>query len=196
MALTDKQKTFVKEFLVDLNATQAAIRAHYSRKTAYSQGSRLLKNVEVQSAIRAAMAQRSEQLDLDAKWVLQRLFEEADAKIGELYDDDNCLLPVREWPEVFQRGLVTGIETYEEYETTKDKDGAEIRSAVGRVVKIKLSERIKRTELIGKHGDISAFREQVDLSATVTPAKAFMEQVSGLGIRPQDRPQGVKPRDG
>lgn len=46
--LTDKQKIFVFEYLIDQNATQAAIRAGYSKKTAYSQGQRLLKNVEVQ----------------------------------------------------------------------------------------------------------------------------------------------------
>lgn len=51
MSLTDKRARFVEEYLVDLNATQAAVRAGYSANTAYSQGERLLKNVEVQAAI-------------------------------------------------------------------------------------------------------------------------------------------------
>ena len=195
MALTEKQELFARQFLVDLNATQAAIRAGYSKKTAYSQGSRLLKNVEVEQFIRDAMAQRTRDLDLDANWVLARLFAEAEAKLGELYDDNNCLLPVREWPDVFQTGLVAGVESYEEYDDTVDEDGNKIRKAVGRVVKIKLSDRIKRTELIGKHGNINAFKETVDHNHTINPAKEFMEQVSGLGIRPQQA-SGIKPRDG
>jgi phage terminase small subunit len=52
--LTDKQKTFVQEYLLDLNATQAATRAGYSAKTAYSAGQRMLKNVEIQSALKSA----------------------------------------------------------------------------------------------------------------------------------------------
>lgn len=54
--LTARQEDFVREFLLDLNATQAAIRAGYSASTAYSQGQRLLKNVEVQAAIAKARA--------------------------------------------------------------------------------------------------------------------------------------------
>lgn len=51
--LTNKQAAFVREYLVDFNATQAAIRVGYSPKTAYSQGARLLKNVEVLGAIQS-----------------------------------------------------------------------------------------------------------------------------------------------
>lgn len=51
MALTDKQQRFVAEYLTDMNATQAATRAGCSEKTAYSQGQRMLKNVEVAAAI-------------------------------------------------------------------------------------------------------------------------------------------------
>lgn len=49
--LTEKQQRFVEEYLIDLNATQAAIRAGYSAKTADQQGSRMLANVKVQQAI-------------------------------------------------------------------------------------------------------------------------------------------------
>ena len=51
MALTDKQKRFCEEYLIDLNATQAAIRAGYSPKTAEQTASRLLRNVNVQEYI-------------------------------------------------------------------------------------------------------------------------------------------------
>ena len=69
--LTAKQQAFVAEFLVDLNATQAAIRAGYSEKTAYSQGQRLLKNVEVDAAIKAAQAERAEKTQRTALDVLK-----------------------------------------------------------------------------------------------------------------------------
>lgn len=75
--LTGKRKLFVQEYLIDLNATQAAIRAGYSEKTAYSQGQRLLKDVEIQSAISEAMQKRSERTEITQDRVLQEL-----AKIG------------------------------------------------------------------------------------------------------------------
>lgn len=73
MALTDKQEIFVKEYIVDLNATQAAIRAGYSPKTATEQGSRMLTNVKVRARIDELKAKRAEKLNLDADWVLRRL---------------------------------------------------------------------------------------------------------------------------
>lgn len=75
--LTPKQRAFVREYLIDLNATQAAIRAGYSAKTAYSQGERLLKNVEVDRAISTAMKARENRTEITADRVLQEL-----AKIG------------------------------------------------------------------------------------------------------------------
>jgi phage terminase small subunit len=79
--LTDKQARFVEEYLVDLNATQAAIRAGYSRATANEQGSRLLANVSVSDAIAAAQAERSKRTQINADWVLERLARIADADI-------------------------------------------------------------------------------------------------------------------
>lgn len=76
--LTEKQKAFVREYLVDLNATQAAIRAGYSPKTATEQGSRLLTNVNVRARIEDLQNQRAEKLELDAEWVLRRLKDISD----------------------------------------------------------------------------------------------------------------------
>lgn len=77
MPLTDKQQRFVSEYLVDLNATQAAIRAGYSAKTANREGSRLLSKVDVADAIAAKAADKAAALDLSAERVLRGLFEEA-----------------------------------------------------------------------------------------------------------------------
>lgn len=60
--MTDKQAMFIEEYLTCLNATEAAKRAGYSERTAYSQGQRLLKNAEVQAVISAAMSERKNSL--------------------------------------------------------------------------------------------------------------------------------------
>lgn len=83
MKLTDKQKRFCEEYLVDLNATQAAIRAGYKVKTARSQGQRLLTNVDIQRYLSELMKKRSERTGIDADTVLEELRRVAltDAKI-------------------------------------------------------------------------------------------------------------------
>jgi len=78
MAITNRQARFIAEYLVDFNATQAAIRAGYSEATAYSQGSRLLKNVEVSNAIRERV--------MSADEVLLGLTDIARGDIADLMD--------------------------------------------------------------------------------------------------------------
>ena len=70
-----KHKQFADEYLVDFNATQAAIRAGYSQKTAYSQGQRLLKNVEIKAYIQAEQDKSSETLKITREDILQDLLE-------------------------------------------------------------------------------------------------------------------------
>jgi phage terminase small subunit len=72
-ALNARQVRFVEEYLIDLNATQAAIRAGYSARTAQEQGSRLLCNVMVSPAIAAAMEARSKRTQITADRVLEEL---------------------------------------------------------------------------------------------------------------------------
>ena len=62
--LNDKQKRFCEEYLIDLNATAAAIRAGYSEDTAYSQGQRLLKNVEIQKYVKEHQKNTSTKLNI------------------------------------------------------------------------------------------------------------------------------------
>lgn len=73
MPLNAKQARFVEEYLVDLNATQAAIRAGYSEASAHAQGHRLLKDAEVAEAIAAAQQKRAEKVGLSAEKVLAEL---------------------------------------------------------------------------------------------------------------------------
>lgn len=81
MSLTDKQQRFVAEYLLDLNATQAAIRAGYSEKTAYSQGQRLLKNVEIARLVEKAQSKTADKLEVTKDMIVDELRKIAFADI-------------------------------------------------------------------------------------------------------------------
>lgn len=72
MSLTAKQARFVEEYLIDLNATQAAIRAGYSEKTARQSGAENLSKPDIAEAIAEAQAKRSERTKIDADYVLRQ----------------------------------------------------------------------------------------------------------------------------
>jgi len=75
--LGEKQQRFVDEYLVDMNATQAAIRAGYSVRTAHAQGCRLLKHADVARAIAKAKENLSKRTGISQEWVIERLVAEA-----------------------------------------------------------------------------------------------------------------------
>jgi phage terminase small subunit len=166
MALSEQQQRFVQEYLVDLNATKAAIRAGYSAKTAQEQSSRLLSNVMVAEAVAALKAKRSEETGINAAWLLKRLAEEATADVSDLYSEDGRIKPVKDWPLIWRQGLVAGLEV----ET--------IGEGVGHLTKVKLSDRIKRLELIGRHIDVQAFKDKVEHSGGI--AITVSEEDAGL----------------
>lgn len=88
MALTAMRERFVDEYLVDLNATQAAIRAGYSPKTAYSMGQRLLKDVEVQAAIQEARARREKRTEITQDRVVREIADNAFRPASDAQDSD------------------------------------------------------------------------------------------------------------
>lgn len=73
--LTDKQQMFVKEYLIDLNATQAAIRAGYSEKTAYSIGHENLSKPEIAAAITKAFTARANKVEVTADYVFSTIID-------------------------------------------------------------------------------------------------------------------------
>lgn len=73
MALTDKQAAFCREYLIDLNGTQAAIRAGYSEKTAKDIAAENLAKPNIQNRIQRVINTRNERLDVDVDYVLKRL---------------------------------------------------------------------------------------------------------------------------
>lgn len=155
--LTPKQARFVEEYLIDLNATQAAIRAGYSERTAEKIGSENLKKPEVAAELERLRNERSERTQIDAAWVLKRLADEATADIADLYTDNGAIKPVNEWPLIWRQGLVAGIK----HQELRDSEGNRTGEFI---VDVKLSDRIRRLELIGKHIGVNAFQEQVNVS--------------------------------
>lgn len=156
--LTAKQQRFVEEYLVDLNATQAAIRAGYSKNTASETGYENLRKPQIAEAISSAKSERSAQTGIDARWVLERLGMEVEADMADLYDENGNLKAVKDWPLIWRTGLVAGVETV--------REGGD-EGSVSYVDKIKISDRIKRIELIGKHVDVQAFKDRIEQSGSL-----------------------------
>ena len=91
--LTPKQKTFVSEYLIDLNATQAAIRAGYSKKTAGQIGDENLRKPQIAAAIQESMSQRAERIKISSELVVQgilRVIRRCEGS-GEAFDATQAL---------------------------------------------------------------------------------------------------------
>ncbi|QGY29774.1 terminase small subunit [Pantoea cypripedii] len=154
MALNDKQEMFCREYLIDLNATQAAIRAGYSEKTAKETGYENLTKPHIQERISALQAARNERVDIDADYVLRRLAEIDQMDVLDILNDDGGIKPISEWPKVWRTTLSgldinTSITNFDE--TTTENI----------LKKIKWPDKVKNLELLGKHVNVQAFREKV-----------------------------------
>lgn len=147
--LTDKQELFAREYLKDLNATQAAIRAGYSVKTAQEQASRLLSNVMVQSRISELKADRNEEVGIDAAYVLRRLVEIDQMDVLDILLPNGELKPIKDWPKTW-RTTLSGMDVTE---MAGDDPGF--------LKKIKWPDKVKNLELLGKHVTVQAFKENV-----------------------------------
>ena len=145
----ERQIKFVEEYIKSLNATDAAIKAGYSEKTARSQGSRLLTNVDIQKAIQQAKAEREERTKIDADYVLKRLVEIDQMDVLDIMDDDGNVKPLRDWPKIW-RQYISNIETI-------SMDDGE-----GWLKKIKWPDKVKNLELLGKHVSVGAFKDKIE----------------------------------
>lgn len=152
--LTDRQELFCREYLVDLNATQAVIRAGYSPKNAGYCGSHLLDNPDVKNRIAELMDERNEVLNIDSDYVLRRLEEIDKLDIADILDGDGNVLPVGNWPEAW-RTSVSAIEV------TQVRTAGETTSCLK---KVKLPDKLRNLELLGKHTDVSAFGNRVEIT--------------------------------
>lgn len=156
--LTAKQQRFCEEYLIDLNATQAAIRAGYSAKTAKQIGGENLTKPDVKRHIMTLKGKRSEKTGIDAAWVLSRLAEDLEADLADLYDDRGRLKPVMEWPLIWRQGLVSGVDVQQI--ASMDANGDPVPAEI---VKVKLSDRVQRLKLAGDHVDVQAFKQQLEV---------------------------------
>jgi phage terminase small subunit len=177
--LTPRQQTFCQEYLVDLNATQAAIRAGYGAAGADSMGTQLLRKPTVLTRVAELQAVRRAKTEVDSDFVLRRLLEEVNADAKDLYGPDGRLLPVPEWPPVWRRGLVSTIRTTEIFGR-----GEERGVQIGIQTDVVLVDRARRLELLGKHIKVNAFAERVTLGMD-TPLQELFKQISGNVIRPR-----------
>lgn len=156
--LTPKQQRFVEEYLIDLNATQAAIRSGYSEKTAKVIAAQNLSKLNVQEAIEEAQSKRAEQTQIDAAYVLRRLVEIDQMDVLDIMDDKYCLKPIGEWPKIW-RQYISSIENLEEFEGF-----GEDRTQIGWLKKIKWPDKTKNLELLGKHVSVGAFKDKIEHS--------------------------------
>ncbi len=160
----EKRMRFADEYLIDLNSTQAAIRAGYSKKSARVQGSKLLTYPDVQARIIEGGKRRAEATGINAAWLLKRLADEAEADVKDLFDEEGKLLPVKDWPLIWRQGLVGGIDVETGTTFKMDEDGEiQLGMTTTKLSKIKLSDRVKRLELIGKHVTVGAFSDKLKL---------------------------------
>lgn len=151
--LTPRQALFVEEYLKDLNAKQAAIRAGYAERGAEVRGSELLSNRKVAEAVSKAKEQRSKRTQIDSDSLLSHLDAESSADLADLYDETTgALKPIHKWPLIWRQGLVSGVDVNE-----LSVEG----QSIGHVVKVKLADRTRIRELIGKHINVGAFQENL-----------------------------------
>lgn len=145
MGLNPKQRLFVNEYVKSRNATAAAKRAGYSKKTAHSQGPRLLENVEIKAAIDNFLNRATEKAELSVASVLAELKKVGFAKLAHAFGPDGALLPLDQMPEDTQAALA-GVESDEIFVGR----GA-TKMQIGHTRKVKMVDKIRALELIGKH---------------------------------------------
>lgn len=131
--LTPKQTRFIQEYMLDLNATQAAIRSGYAKNGAEVTGSRLLRNPKLAEALASAKKERAESLKIDADWVLKELVSLYYKCIG----DTKPLLQSRSKKHL-RDGAGNALYTF-------NAGGA-----------------ARALELIGKHVDVQSFKDRVE----------------------------------
>ncbi|WP_336717536.1 terminase small subunit [Asaia bogorensis] len=142
--VNDKQQRFVSEYLVDLNATQAAIRAGYSEKAAGQTAFNLLKKTEIQAAISEAQKARSVRTQVNQDRVIQEIARIGLSDIRAAFSETGSLLPPSEWSD----DLAAAVAAMEVERRTEGRgDDAEVYY----VTKLKLWDKNSALEKLCKH---------------------------------------------
>lgn len=151
--MTKKQRFFVEEYLIDLNATQAAIRAGYSFKTAKQIGQDNLSKPVIRNAIDRAIAERSRRTGINQDRVIQELAKIALVNPADVIDMDSATVK----PDASRddTACVSGVKI----RTLFSKDGPVLEREV------KFCDKLKALELLGKH--LGLFSDRVKLEGVV-----------------------------
>lgn len=169
MALTPKQKLFVDEYLIDLNATQAAIRAGYSPNNADKIGSELLGKTRVSDAISKAMAERSRRTGINQDRILMELAKIALVNPANVVDFDEATILDSALPEDLAAVASVKVKRF----PTKEGEGIERE--------IKFYDKTKALDLAGRH--LGMFKNKLEVSGTLeterTKLDDLIEQMRG-----------------
>ena len=166
---TRKQKLFVQEYLIDLNATQAAIRAGYSPESAADIGSENLRKPDICASIDKAMAERSRRLGLNQDRILMELAKIALLNPQQVVNLDEATVREDALPEDLAAVASVKVKRF----PTKDGEGIERE--------IKFYDKTKALELAGKH--LGMFRDKVDVNVqTSGKLDDIMSQLGGEGL--------------
>jgi phage terminase small subunit len=153
---TIKRQRFVEEYLVDFNATQAAIRAGYSPKTAYAQGCRLLKKADVRAAVAKGTQAKGERSGITQRRVLKELELLAFSDVSHyVVDDDGEIRLAEGAPE----GAMRALQSVKRKVTAR---GAGDKLEVTREVELKLWNKPEPLKLAGRHVDTHGFSDKDD----------------------------------
>lgn len=163
----DKHELFCLEYLKDLNASQAAVRAGYGTKYAKQTAYKLLKRDDIRQRITQLKEERIRAARIDANYVLKRLLTIDRLNVRDLLDENGDLKDVQEWTEDWQ----TSIQALDIQVSTTGG----VRTLTK---KVKLPDRLRNLEMLGKHIDVSAFKEKENGSASSDPAAIVVEVVS------------------
>lgn len=168
--LTPRQAAFVREYLVDLNATQAAIRAGYSKHTANEQGARLLANVSVRQLVQRGMDERAERVTVQADVVLREILKLATSDVRKLFDEQGRLLP----PSMMPDDIAASVSSIEVVTTRiPGTDPVEVEHTA----KIKLWDKKGSLELLGRHLKLFTDKVEVEVNeALASRIKAARER--------------------
>lgn len=143
--LTPKMERFCHEYLVDLNASAAAIRAGYAKSGARQHGAKLLQTPAVEKLVAELKAKQLQKVDLRADDILRGLLEVFQVDIADLYDERGHLKNIHDIPKSARKAMAA-IDVFEEFEGTGDN-----REKVGETRKVKLWDKLKAGELLGEH---------------------------------------------
>ncbi len=151
MKLTPKQARFIQEYLIDLNAAQAAIRAGYSAKTARVIGHENLTRPDIAAAIEKAMAERAERTGLTADWVVDELRKIAGANMADYMKPGPEGYPVLDFSSL-TRDQTAALSQV----TVEDVAG-------GKRVQFKLHDKLSALDKLGRHLGIFSEKQQSEV---------------------------------